>query len=355
MVGEKADIDRRSFIKATTVGAAGLTGYVGSVSADHQEEGFGDWRPERNVSVIVPWGAGGGTDTATRAVTNPAEDILSNELDTDISINVENVTGANGLNGAARVLSQPADGHTLFANTQVIGPMIATGQADFTLDDWAAVARVQHDTSWLMSSGREDVGHDSIDSLLEKAQNEPIQMGAVGGVTGAAFTIQWANAAGVLDNLQIVPFDDAGRMRTDVIAGEIDGSFAEIQEVQEQVESGDIELLLVGTEERLEEFPDVPASGERDWDATFGVSRGINARTGTPDEALQFWESVWHRSMQEQSYQDLIEQTLLDLRPGFQNREDWGQTVEENVEFFTEIVELFDQATGEGTTTEGGG
>lgn len=360
---------RRKFIKAA--GAAGIVGLAGCTgenggggggggatdgSGDGGSSGSGGgttsgsgggdgWTPERNLTVIVPWGAGGGTDTMTRGIMKPAEEILK-ERGVNISITIENVTGANGLNGARRVLNQPADGYTLFASTQAIAPNIALGNADFTLDDWAGIARVQHDTSWIYSSGRDGVGHDSLDSLIQKANNEGIQLAATGGVTGAAFLIQFAQAAGIMSNTQIVPYQDAGRMRTDVISGEVDGAFGEIQEIQSAYEEGDVSLLIVGTEESIDEFQDVPAAGDRGWnEATYGVSRGFNAKAGTPTEALEYWEQLVKEAMESDSYQQLEQETLVYLRDGYLPRKEFMDVLRQNKQLYNEIEKVYQQAT----------
>ena len=347
---------RRRFIKAA--GAAGLVGLAGCTGSGGggggsnggggstgSGSGSGDgWTPDRNLTVIVPWGAGGGTDTMTRSVMKPAEEILK-ERGVNVNITVQNITGANGLNGARRVLNKPADGYTLFASTQAIAPNIALGNASFTFDDWAGVARVQHDTSWIFSSGRDGVGHKSIDSLVKKAKGDGIQLGANGGVTGAAFLIQFAQAAGIMDGIQIVPYQDAGRLRTDVISGELDAALGEIQEIQSAYEAGDASLLLVGTKEPVEGFEDVTATGERGWDAYYGTSRGFNAKAGTPTEALDYWEQLVKEAMQSDSYKKLEQETLLYLRKGFLPRKEFMDVLKHNEKLYTKIGDAYEKAT----------
>lgn len=358
MSGETPDANRRKFVK--TAGAVGIVGLAGCAGSSNQDEETttaaeaetttaaaqetipeSDWTPSRNVRVIVPWGAGGGTDTMVRGLLNPAEELLS-EQGVDVNFTFENITGAGGLNAARQVLNQPADGHTLFPSTNAIAPHIARGEANFTLDDWGYIARVQHDTSWIYTSGREGAEHDSIDSIVEKANaGNTVQIGAVGGVTGAAFSVLWADAAGILENTNITTYQDAGRMRTDVISSEIDAAFGEIQELQEQYEAGDINLVLVGVEERLDEFPDVPTTVEKGWDVTYGVSRGFNVRSGTPDEARYFWANVVQDAIQTDAYQQLEQDTLLYLRDGFQGPEAWQETLQEEVEIYNNVLELY--------------
>lgn len=337
-------------------GTVGITGLAGCAGGGGNGNGGGNgsgggngggseneqnWEPERNVRVIIPWGAGGGTDTMVRGLLNPAEEIL-NERGTNISFRYENITGAGGLNAARRVLNQPADGHILFPSTNAIAPHIATGEADFSLDDWGFIARVQHDTSWIYTSGRDNAEHDSIDSIVEKAEGgNEVQIGAVGGITGAAFSVLWADAAGILDNTNITTYQEAGRMRNDTISGEIDAAFGEIQELQEQYEAGDINLILVGVEEQLDEFPDVPTTVGKGWDVTYGVSRGFNVKSGTPDAAKQYWADLIQEAMETDTYQELEQETLLYLRDGYQGPDEWSETMQDDVETYEQVVDLY--------------
>lgn len=351
-------LNRRTVLKvAGSTSVASLAGCTGSTSGSNNTAGSGDgddssstganggsdseWEPSQNLTIVVPWGAGGGTDTATRSVANPAEKILQEERGLDININIKNITGAAGLNGARRVVNQPADGYTLFANTNVIAPNIAQGRANFKLSDWAPMCRVQHDTSWLYTSGREGKGHGSIDSLIQKAKEDSIQVGVVGGITGAAFVVLWAEGAGILDSVDIVSYDDAGRQRTDTISGEIDASFGEIQELKEQQKSGDIKLLLVGAEDEIDQFPDIPATGEKGWDVTYGVSRGVVAKSGTPSKALNYWKDLWHEAMQSDSYQKIEKESLVNLREGWAPPKEYEQILKKDLERYKHVVEIY--------------
>ncbi|MDS0476937.1 tripartite tricarboxylate transporter substrate-binding protein [Natrinema sp. 1APR25-10V2] len=345
------DSDRRKVLQAVgSATALGLAGCAGGGNGGNETEltqefdlDFG-WTPRRNVSVVVPWGAGGGTDTMVRSVMNPAEDILR-QNDIGVSINVQNITGANGLNATSYVQSQPADGHTLFANTVVLERNIVQDQGNISLDDWAGIARTQYDTSWLYSSGRDGVGHDSIDSLVEKANNEGVQFGLVGGALSAVFLLQFAEGAGILDNIQIVTYSDAGRMQSDVISGEIDAAQGEIQEIRPQVEEGELELLFVGTEEPVDEFSEVTASGEKGWEALYAVTRGFVAYDGTPQESLDFWTKLIKNAMQTDSYQSYEEDSLLYLRDGFMPQQEYMDFLQQSIEDLREAKDLYEEVT----------
>ena len=357
-------IDRRKFIALTgATGVATLAGCSGNGdgnggngggngngngngngddnTGDDTSGGDGEWVPERNLRVIVPWGAGGGTDTATRGVAQPAEQILQEDRGLDININVENITGANGMNAAREVLNQPADGYTLLANTNVIVPNIVSGRADFSVDDWSGVCRVQHDTSWLVGTGDDglDTYFESAEALAEFGQDNTVLAGLTGGVASAVFIYQCATAGGFWENTQLVSYDDAGQMWNDTATGEIHFGFGEIHEFVERYDAGELSGLAIGKEGRLDEpYSDIPTTVELGWgDATWGVTRGVNAKGGTPEEALVYWQDLWEEAMQSESYQELAAETMVDLRPGFAPRDEWMEGLQNERSLFVTV------------------
>jgi len=299
-----------------------------------------DWRPERNVRLIVPWGAGGGTDTAVRQVAQPAQDILSEE-GINVELNVENITGASGVNAAQTVLNQPADGHTIFADTNVIAPNLAQGTDRFTFDDWAGIARIQYDTTFIFSSARDGNGYEDINALVETAKQDGIQFGISGGLASAVFPVQFAQEAGFVDNLEIVPYDDAGRMENDVITGEIDTAYGELVELEGLLEEGDIQLLYAGIDKEVRNYEDIPNINDTGWDAPFGTQRAFVAQSGTPQDAIDFWMQLTKQAMQTDSYQQFEQENYLDLRDGFLAGPQHMENLQELVGDFESAMEVY--------------
>ncbi|WP_238532895.1 Bug family tripartite tricarboxylate transporter substrate binding protein [Halalkalicoccus jeotgali] len=328
---------RRKFLTyGGLVGMGTLAGCAGGSNSGDSDE----WTPDQNVRLIVPWGAGGGTDTAVRQVAQPAQELLS-ERDINVELNVENITGASGQNAATTVLNQPADGHTIFANTNVIAPSIAQGTDAFTLDDWAGIARMQYDTTWIFGSGRQGTGFGDIQELVDTAQSEAISFGISGGLDSAAFPVQFAQEAGFLNNLEIVAYDDAGRMENDVITGEIDCAYGELVELEGLVEEGEIELLYVGYDETVEGYEDVPNVEDTGWDAQFGTQRGLVVLNDTPQEAIDFWAELVQDVLETDAYQEFESANYLDIREGYLSGPEYMDSLQEMVTLFEETLSAY--------------
>lgn len=336
---------RRSYLKRTgVIGTLGITGLAGCLGGEGDnggdggnggEGGDGEWEPDQNVRIVVPWGAGGGTDTAVRQVTSPAADIME-ERGIDVEVNVENITGAGGLNAANSVLNQPADGHTIFAATSVIAPQIAQGSADFTFDDWAFICRMQHDTSWAFTGAG---AYEDVYDFVETAEQEGITWAITGGLSSAAFPVQFSEEAGIIENVSFVAYDDAGQMTSDLLSGEIDAIFDEIVDQMGQIESGDIDPLFVGLREPFPDFEDVPNIEETGWEADWATQRALAVPAGTPQDAIDFWDELVQDVMETEEYQQFEEDNYLHVRDGYLPGPEHKQNLQDQVPLFETVVE----------------
>lgn len=331
--------NRRTFLRSS--GLVGVVGLAGCMSSNDDTTNADGWVPEQNVRLVVPWGAGGGTDTAVRQIAQPAADILS-ERGIDVELNVGNITGAGGMNATASVLNQPADGHTIFADTNVIAPNVAQGTDAFTLDDWAGICRVQYDTTWIFSSGKDGTGFADIQEVVDAGKNGRVTFGISGGLDSAVFPINFAQEAGFLDNLEIVAYDDAGRMENDVITGEIDVAYGELVELESLVEEGDVKLLFAGIDKEVEGYEDVPNVEDTGWDAQFGTQRALVVQDGTPQEAIDFWSGLVEEAMETDAYKEFESANYLDIREGYLPGPEHMENLADMVDLFETTLEAYD-------------
>lgn len=316
---------RRRYLKV--LGGASAVGLAGRVGA--RQDDF----PSRNLEVVVPWGAGGGTDSMARAISRPAEEML------DVNINVQNRTGANGLNAARYVLNQPADGHTIWAQAAAIAANIALGRTNFGMEEIQPLARTNMDTSWFYTNPDES-GIEDVDQLVEQAEGEGVTIGGVGDVgIDPVFTLRWAQLAGVEDGVEYVSYDDAGEVVADVVTGRIDAGHGELQEFLSQLEAGDVQLLVGGLEERTDEYPDVPTTVEKGWDLTLGNFRGMLLKAGTPDDRVERLANLIRDAMETDSYQQFEEESMLHLRESYLPPDEYASFFEENIEVYSDILE----------------
>src|SRR5678815_2844916 len=152
-------MDRRSaFASFIAVATAGLIGLLGSSAA------AAAW-PERPVTLIVPWGAGGGTDATARIIGS----LLEKELGQPVT--VVNRTGGSGVVGHAAIASAAPDGYTIGMATVEIGMMHWQGLTELTGASYTPIGLVNADPAGVQV--RADAPYKTVQDLLAAIKGSP--------------------------------------------------------------------------------------------------------------------------------------------------------------------------------------
>lgn len=235
--------------RRTLLGAAALA----SVSAPAWGQA---WRPSRPVTIIVPFGAGSGTDAITRILAT----LLEPELGQPVL--VDNRAGANGALAASLVARSAPDGHTLMMTTNT--PHAANPALMKRLDydpvgDFTALGRAGNYTFWLVVGGGSPVR--SLRELLDRARAQPGQVSyASGNSTGIVAGATIAQMGGV--EMTHVPYRSTPPAMTDVIAGRVDCMVVDVSASFGHVREGRLRALGVTSRERSALVPEVPTLHE---------------------------------------------------------------------------------------------
>ncbi len=267
-------MQRRSiFTLSATLLAAGLGLSPAAMAQDF---------PERPIEMIVPWGAGGGTDAVGRMIAALMQEDLG------VPINVVNRTGGSGVVGHSAIATADPDGYTLGIMTIEIDMMHWQGLTDLTYEDYDILALVNADPGGLMVAS--DSEYDSAEALLEaiKAQPEGTFKASGTGQGGIWHLgiLGWILSEG-LPPTQItwVPSEGANPGLTDMVAGGVDIVPSSLAEGRALIEAGRVKPLATMSAERQALFPDVPTLTEStgsDW--TIAAWRSVVAPKGLPED-----------------------------------------------------------------------
>ncbi len=262
--------------KMLKLAAAGLALSVACAQAASAEY------PERAVTVIVPFSAGGNTDTIARIVA----DQLSKDLGQAVVI--ENRGGGGGTVGASLAAGADPDGYTLLfgtAGSHSVNPILREVTYDPIADfDPVSVAVI---SSVLI------VVHPSVEA---KTMEEFVALTSGGAelnyASGGIGTL--AHVAGAIYNektgssLVHVPYQGSGQARNDLLAGRVQVMMNNIPSFISQVKSGALRPLALGAAKRSTLLPDVPTTAEVGLEGMeMGSWYGLLAPKGTPPEAIQ--------------------------------------------------------------------
>ena len=253
-----------------------------------------EW-PERPITLIVPWGAGGGTDATGRMIGA----LLKEELGQPV--NVVNRTGGSGVVGHSAIANAKPDGYTLGVITVEIGMMHWAGLTELTGTDYTPIALYNADPAGLQV--RTDSDYADAQAVLAAVKAEPGKFKSSGTGQGGIWHLAMA---GMLNSADFdanaspwVPSKGAAPGLKELVAGGVDFVTCSVVEASALIDAGKVRSLAVMGSERLGAFPDVPTLKEAtDLDWQIAAWRGLAGPKGLPDEVtaklVPAFEKVWN-------------------------------------------------------------
>jgi tripartite-type tricarboxylate transporter receptor subunit TctC len=238
--------------------------------------------PSRPIELIVPWAAGGGTDSVARFIGTQLAERLGTQ------VNVVNRTGGSGVVGHSAIATARPDGSTIGLATVEITMMHWQGLTDLTYEQLTPIGLVNSDPAGV--TVRTDAAWSDVQQLLAAAGAQPGAITASG--TGRGGIWDLARAGMLLDAglppdaIRWVPSEGAAPALQELVAGGVDVSTASLVENQTMIQAGRAKALAVMAEERLPSFPDVPTLREQGIDFTMAAWRGIAGPADLPEEVV---------------------------------------------------------------------
>jgi len=294
---------RRQFLRLAA-GAAALPAFSPTARAQVY--------PARPITLVLPFAAGGGADVVLRIVVERMRTFLGQ------TIIIENVSGASGNIGTARVFRAAPDGYTLGAGnwgTHVANGAIYALPYD-VLRDFQPVAL--HQIFYYILAVRKALPADNLRELIAwlKANPDKASLGTPG-------IGQQPHLAGILfqkltdTSFQHVPYRGSGPAVQDLIAGQIDFVFGD-PSVVPAVRAGSVKAIAVAAKRRLSSVPDVPTAEESGISGfAFANWVGIFAPKGTPKDIVGKLNGAVMSTLAEPS----IRARLIDLGVEIPSRE----------------------------------
>ncbi len=244
---------------------------------------FAEGYPERTITMVVPFSAGGPTDTVARLVAES----MSKDLGQQIV--VENVGGAGGTLGAGRVAAAPADGYTVLLHHigMATSATLYRKLAYDTLNAFEYVGLVTDVPMTIVA--RKDLEPTDLKGLIDymKANKDTVTVANAG--IGAASHLCGMLLMSAIDTpLVTVPYKGTGPAMTDLLGGQVDIMCDQTTNTTKQIQGGTIKAYAVTSPARLDVLPDVPTAAEGGLaDFQVGIWHGIYAPKGTPTEAVE--------------------------------------------------------------------
>jgi tripartite-type tricarboxylate transporter receptor subunit TctC len=309
--------NRRRFLGATGASALVITVVAALGPAQAQY-------PERGLTLIVPYGAGGGTDTTARLLAKDLEVVLGKP------VTVENRAGGGGWVGWGALAAAPPDGYTIgYLNV----PSMYAGYLDRqynrkeTLESFTPL--MNHVIDYNVWAVKADSPFRTVKDVIEAAKKTP---------DGVSIT---AYGAGSDDHLAILAMQaetgtrfaiphhrSTADAKAQALGGHVDVLGANISEVAEDVKAGKLRVLGVMAPERSRFLPDAPTFKEQGFNQVWSVTRGIAAPAGLPKDVEAKLTAALEKTLTSREHQQKAEQ--LSLEPKVIKGEDYRKFLKSN-------------------------
>jgi tripartite-type tricarboxylate transporter receptor subunit TctC len=262
---------------ALVVAACGGDG-DGGTSAGGDAGGY----PDRNITMVVPFSAGGPTDTVTRLIADP----MSAKLGAQIV--VQNVEGAGGTVAAGEVSRAKPDGYTVLMHHigMSTAPALYADLPYKPLEDFKTIGLVTEVPMTIIA--RRDFQPNTLQELVAyvKANADKVTYANAGiGAASHLCGLLFQKAIGV--KLQEVPYDGTGPALTDLVGGQVDFMCDQTTNTTGQIKSRAVKAYAVTTPERVKSLPDLATAKESGLDLELTVWHGLYVPADTPDEVVQ--------------------------------------------------------------------
>lgn len=271
---------RRTLLKLALGASAALAAPLGAMAADY---------PTKPVTIVAPYGPGGSSDLAARALASTASTYLGQPL------MVVNRTGAGGVVGSAFVNRSQPDGYTLLLSrvgcngvTPALNDTIPYKYDDFTflglleLNPYVFVVKA-------------DSPYKTLDDLVAALKKHPGKLSystsGPGTILNMGPQMLFQTAGLGKGAAKMIPYKGGGQARTALVGGHVDFLGINLAPVIDNIRSGQLRALAVTTHERYDAIPDVPTVAQAGYPALETVVgwSGLWGPPGLPKEVVQKW------------------------------------------------------------------
>jgi len=319
------DSSRRRILAIALAGAAGLCAATTTLA----QTGV---YPDKPIHLVVPFPPGGGTDVMGRWIAQS----LSTSLRTPVV--VDNLPGATGTLGSAKVARAEPDGYTILlgiSGTHAIAPAIYKELPYKPATDFVAIARVAQGGNLLVA--HPDFPANSVQELMAIARkpDSKLMVGSWGNGSGGHIALEAINqTAGV--RMGHVPYKGVAPELNDLAGGQIQLAMVDVTSAAPLVKAGRIKALAVTGPRRSSAYPNVPTLVEQGVAFDTAVWYGIFAPARTPPAIAERLSKALDAILKQSDTAEKVRS--LGMEPDPVSREDFARQVSDDIATFGRIV-----------------
>jgi tripartite-type tricarboxylate transporter receptor subunit TctC len=255
--------------------------------------------PSRSITVVVPFPAGGASDVVARIVTDHMSKTLGQQMV------IENVGGAGGTIGSARVAAAAPDGYTLLAGSMgshVSAPVLTPNLKYDPSQDFTAIGYTAHSPA-VITARKDFPAKDAKEFVAYLKANADKVKQAHGGIGASSHMacLVFNNELGIKPTM--VAYRGTGPAMNDLVGGHIDFICEQSVSVAEQIKAGAVKGYVVASQQRLAVLPDVASAKDAGIKYDLSIWAGIFAPKGVPKEVVDKLAGALNKALDDPTVQ----------------------------------------------------
>ena len=278
-----------------------------------------DKYPAKSVEIIVSWAAGGATDVLFRAVGIPFPKYANQQ-----QLIVKNIPGGGAAIGYTEALKAKGDGYTFVAVATPMITKIHMSNVKFSATSFAPVILIADNACFLLV--HKDSPYKNLKDYMEDAKKRPgqINMGNAGSGGGYHLaSLAFQNFAKI--KLNHIPFEGGGPSITALMGKHVDSIIVSAPEGIPQALAGQLKLLGVFGDNRLDKFPLVATAKEQGIDFNVSMWRGISVPKDMPPALIARIHDIVKKCLADPDFKKKCEELSVELK--YMNPEDFGKFI----------------------------
>ncbi|TYR30738.1 tripartite tricarboxylate transporter substrate binding protein [Mesorhizobium microcysteis] len=274
--------------------------------------------PVDTVTLVTHSSPGGGSDVFLRELSRHLSPYLG------ANVIVENVSGGSGASAMARLATAPADGSIFYATTPTFIYTSLLSDPQYKYTDLEPLVNFFIDPEVIYTAANSQF--QSLEDVIQYARDGRGQWGAANPASLERQALEQLKAAAGV-NAAVVTHEGGGDLMINVLNGTLQIGVGEVQEIQSQLEAGELRLLATFSGERLDAFPDLPTVAESGYDVVVRKFRGLAGPKGLPDDVIAAWEKATQAVLADEQYKASYE--AGNLRAEFIPHDEYATFIEQ--------------------------
>ena len=254
--------------------------------------------PVDTVTLVTHSSPGGGSDVFLRELSRYLSPYLG------ANVIVENVSGGSGAKAMAQLAQAPADGSMFYATTPTFIYTSLLSDPEYKYTDLEPLVNFFIDPEVIYTSAKSEFK--TLEDVIQYARDGRGQWGAANPASLERQALEQLKAASGV-NAAVVTHEGGGDMMINVLNGTLQIGVGEVQEIQSQIEAGELRLLATFSDKRLDAFPDLPTVKESGYDVVVRKFRGLAGPKGLPADVIAAWEAATQKVLADPKYKEAYE------------------------------------------------